>query len=264
MKTIAIAGGTGCVGRRVVESVRRLGAEPIVIARSMGVDLTTGAGLDDVLAGVDVVIDVTNIVTQNRRRATTFFETSTRHLLDAEQRQGVRHHVLLSIVGIDRVGLGYYQAKFAQEKLVRQGVVPWTILRTTQFHEFAAQMLGDDPVAVVPSMLTQPVAAKEVADELVRLTTGQAVGMAPELAGPRKERVTDMTRRLASARGRRPLVITLPLPGATGRGMRTGALLPTGLGPRGTQTFDDWLQEPQMTVPSPLRPNESNVYRDDG
>ncbi|HEX8080326.1 MAG TPA: NAD(P)H-binding protein [Jatrophihabitans sp.] len=243
MKTIAIAGGTGWVGRRVVESVRRLGAEPIVIARSKGIDLTTGTGLDQALEGVDDVIDVTNIVTQNRRRATAFFETSTRHLLDAEKRHGVKHHVLLSIVGIDRVGLGYYQAKLAQEDLVRQGPVPWTILRATQFHEFAAQMLGGGPVAVVPSMLSQPVAAQDVANELVRLATAPPVGMAAELAGPREERVPDMARRLASARGHQPLVITLPLPGATGRVMRTGALLPTNTGPRGTQTFDQWLQE---------------------
>jgi uncharacterized protein YbjT (DUF2867 family) len=192
---------------------------------------------------VDAVIDVTNIVTQNRRRATTFFETSTRHLLEAEGRQGVGHHVLLSIVGIDRVRMGYYQAKQAQENLLRQGPVPWTILRATQFHEFAAQMLGDGPVAVVPSMLSQPVAAQDVADELVRLATAPAAGRAAELAGPRKERVPDMARRLASTRSRRTLVLTVPLPGATGRGMRTGALLPTGPGPRGTQTFDDWLKD---------------------
>jgi uncharacterized protein YbjT (DUF2867 family) len=227
MTTIAVAGGTGWVGRRVVESVRRLGAEPIVIARSRGVDLTTGRGLDDVLAGVDAVIDVTNIVTQNRRRGTTFFGTSTLHLLDTEERQGVKHHVLLSIIGIDRVGMGYYRAKLAQEESVRSGRTPWTILRATQFHEFAAQMLGNGPVAVVPSMLSQPVAARDVADELVRIAMAPAVGMAAEIAGPREERVPDMARRLASARGRRPLVITLSLPGATGRGMRTGALLPT-------------------------------------
>ena len=244
MKTVAVAGGTGQAGRRVVESVRRLGARAIVVSRSSGVDLTTGVGLDAVLEGVDAVIDVTNIVTQNHRRALAFFEASTRHLLEAEQRLGVRHHVLLSIVGIDRVGLGYYRAKRAQENLVRQGAVPWTILRTTQFHEFSRQMLGDGPVAVVPAMLSQPVAAQEVADELVRLSMAPAVGMAAELAGPRREWVADMARRLASERDRRTLVLTIPLPGATGRGMRTGALLPTGAGPRGTQTFEEWLQEP--------------------
>ncbi len=173
MKKIAVAGGTGWVGRRVVESVRALGAEPVVIARSTGVDLTTGTGLEEALAGVDAVIDVSNIVTQSRRRATEFFEASTRHLLRAEERRGVGHHVLLSIVGIDRVGLGYYQAKLAQEEFVRHSEVPWTILRATQFHEFAAQMLGDGPVALIPSMLSQPVAAQEVADELVRLATAR-------------------------------------------------------------------------------------------
>ena len=243
MKTIAVAGGTGLVGRLVVNSVRRQGCEPIVIARSTGVDLTTGRGLDEALEGVDAVIDVTNIVTQSRRRATTFFETSTRHLLDAEQRRGVGHHVLLSIVGIDRVGMGYYRAKLAQEALVRQSPVPWTILRATQFHEFAAQMLGDRRVAVVPSMSSQPVAAQDVADELVRLATAAAAGMAPELAGPRQEQVADMVRRLAAATSRRTVVLTIPLPGTAGRAMRTGALLPTGPGPRGTQTFDEWLQD---------------------
>ncbi len=243
MTRIAVAGGTGLVGCRVVETVRRLDAEAIVIARSSGIDLTTGTGLDRALEGVNAVIDVTNIVTQNRRRATTFFETSTRHLLEAEERQGVRHHVLLSIVGIDRVGLGYYQAKLAQEDQVRQGPIPWTILRATQFHEFAAQMLGDRPLAAVPSMLSQPVAARDVADELVRLAVAPAAGMAAEIAGPREERVPDMARRLATAQGSRSVVLTLPLPGATGRGMRTGALLPTGPGPRGTQTFDGWLQD---------------------
>ena len=247
--TIAVAGGTGWVGRHVVESVRRLGHDPLVIARSTGVDLTTGAGLDEALTGVDAVIDVTNIVTQNRGRATTFFRTATRHLLDAEERQGVAHHVLLSIVGIDRVGLGYYRAKLAQEDLVRAGAVPWTILRATQFHEFAAQMLGTGRIAAIPSMLSQPVAAQEVADELVRLATSPPSGMAPELAGPREERVPDMARRLASARGRRGLVLTVPLPGATGRGMRTGALLPTDPGPRGTQTFDEWLRDGQHDRP---------------
>jgi uncharacterized protein YbjT (DUF2867 family) len=135
---------------------------------------------------------------------------------------------------------------------VRHGPVPWTILRATQFHEFAAQMLGDGPVAVVPSMLSQPVAAHDVADELVRLATAPAAGMAAELAGPREERVPDMARRLASARGRPPLVVTLPLLGRSGRGMRNGSLLPTGPGPRGAQTFDQWLQDPLATAPSSL------------
>ena len=243
MTRIAVAGGTGWVGRYVVESVRRLGAHPVVLARSTGVNLATGEGLEGVLRGVDAVVDVTNIVTRNARRATAFFEASTRRLLAAEVREGVAHHVLLSIVGVDRVDIGYYRAKRRQEDLVRTGSVPWTILRATQFHEFAAQLLGDRRVAVIPSMLSQPVAAQEVADELAQLALASPAGMAPELAGPMKERVVDMVRRFAAARGRRPIVVTLPVPGAGGRALSGGALLPTESGPRGGRTFDEWLQE---------------------
>lgn len=243
MTTIAVAGGTGWVGRHVVQSVDRLGAKPVVIARSTGVDLATGKGLDEVLRDVDAVIDVTNVITRNGRRATQFFESETRHLLAAEERQGVRHHVLLSIVGVDRVGFGYYRGKRRQEDLVRGGPVPWTILRATQFHEFAPQLLGDRRVAVVPSMLSQPVSAAEVADELARLAVAAPLGMAPELAGPRQERVATMLRRFAAAKGRRAVVVNVRIPGASGRAASSGALLPTGPGRRGKRTFDEWLQE---------------------
>lgn len=243
MTRIAVAGGTGWVGRHVVESVRRFGAHPVVIARSTGVGLATGEGLEGALRGVDAVIDVTNIATRNARRATAFFESSTRHLHAAEVREGVAHHVLLSIVGVDRIDFGYYRAKRRQEDLVRAGSVPWTILRTTQFHEFAAQLLGDRRVAVIPSMLSQPVAAQEVADELARLALASPAGMASELAGPREERVADMVRRFAATTGRRRLVLTVPVPGAGGRALSGGALLPTASGPRAGRTFDEWLQE---------------------
>jgi uncharacterized protein YbjT (DUF2867 family) len=243
MTTVAVVGGTGWVGQHVVRSVQRLGATPVVVARSTGTDLVTGSGLEQALREVDAVIDVSNIVTRNGRRATAFFETATRNLLAAEEGAGVGHHVLLSIVGVDRVDLGYYRAKRSQEDLVRRGAVPWTILRTTQFHEFAAQLLGDGPVAFIPSMLSQPVAAKDVADELARLSLAPAAGMAPELAGPLQERVPDMVRRLARARDRRTLVLTLPVPGAAGGALRGGALLPTGDWTKGGRTFDEWLRE---------------------
>jgi uncharacterized protein YbjT (DUF2867 family) len=242
MTTIAVAGGTGWVGRLVVDSLHRLGVTAVVIARSFGVDVVTGSGLDEALRGVDAVIDVTNISTRNGRRAIDFFETGTRNLLAAEQRVGVRHHVLLSIVGVDRVDIPYYRAKRRQEDLVREGAVPWTILRTTQFHEFAAQLLGDRRVALIPSMLSQPVAARDVGDELARLALTSPAGMAPELAGPREERVPDMVRRLVARRGRRTLVLTLPVPGTGGRAMSRGGLLPTGQGPRSARTFEEWLE----------------------
>ena len=173
---LAVAGGTGLIGRMVTDRVRAAGYRPVVLARSTGVDLRTGTGLDAALAGVDAVIDVVNIGTQRRRTAVDFFGTATATLLRAERRAGVRHHVTLSIVGIDRVDTGYYAGKRRQEEVVTRGDVPWTILRSTQFHEFAGMLLDllPGPVAVVPNQLSRPVAAREVADHLVALAAGPA------------------------------------------------------------------------------------------
>lgn len=192
---------------------------------------------------VDALIDVTNVQTARRRLSFEFFDAVGRSLLAAEERAGVRHHVALSIVGIDRVDLGYYEGKRRQEELLATGRVPWTVLRATQFHEFAEQVLAlvPGPVAVVPPMLSRPVAVAGVASELVRLAAAPPQGIAPELAGPREEQMADLARRLLRARGSRRLVLPVRMPGATGRAMTGGGLLPTADGPRGTTTFDQWL-----------------------
>lgn len=134
MKKIAVAGGTGLVGAMVVAEVRRTGATPVVIARSAGVDLTTGSGLAEALDGVDAVIDASNVDTLSAKRSVAFFEAATGRLLAAGEEAGVRHHVALSIVGCDRVDLPYYLGKRRQEALVAAGPVPWSVLRATQFH----------------------------------------------------------------------------------------------------------------------------------
>ncbi|WP_404795779.1 SDR family oxidoreductase [Streptomyces pristinaespiralis] len=113
---VAVAGGTGLAGRHVVGELRAAGHEPVVLARSNGVDVTTGQGLAEALAGVEAVIDVTNAATLSRRKAVAFFEAASRHLLAAGERAGVRHHVVLSIVGIERVGHGYYQGRSARSR----------------------------------------------------------------------------------------------------------------------------------------------------
>ncbi|MEH3154333.1 MAG: NmrA family NAD(P)-binding protein [Gordonia paraffinivorans] len=241
---IAVAGGTGLIGRMVCDAVAAGGDEAVVLARSVGVDVVTGDGLDGALAGVDAVIDVTNVTTLRRSESLAFFEAATTNLLAAEQRAGVRHHVLLSIVGVDRVDWGYYAGKVRQEELCAASPVPTTVLRATQFHEFADQMLArGGPVAVVPKMLSRPVAAREVAAELVRLARGEAQGLVPEMAGPEELEMPGMVRRLLRARGRRTPVLGLRLPGGAGKGMATGGLLPRHDGPRGRQTFDEWLAE---------------------
>lgn len=242
MKKVAVAGGTGVVGRYVVAAVAAQGHTPVVLSRSAGVDLVTGRGLDEALAGADAVVDVSNVTTLSRRRSVAFFETATRHLVDAGRRAGVAHHVALSIVGCDRVDLGYYAGKVRQEELVLAAGVPGSVLRATQFHEFPGQLLerGRGPV-VVPDMLSQPIAAREVGAALAELALGDPVGMAPEIAGPEQLRMPEMVRALLRARGEDRRVWTLRLPGRAARAAATGGLLPTGPGPRGVQTYAEWL-----------------------
>ena len=175
---VAVVGATGQVGRHVAADLGRDGYEAVAISRSAGVDVVTGAGLDEALAGVDAVVDVLN--TTDQENAVAFFGATTRNLLDAEQRTGVRHHVLLSIVGIDRVeGNPHYAGKREQERLVEDGPVPWTILRATQFFGFAAMVAERtvrDGVAAVPPLLMQPVDVADVADVLVRTAVGTPQG----------------------------------------------------------------------------------------
>ncbi|MEV0357260.1 NAD(P)H-binding protein [Nocardia sp. NPDC050697] len=233
---IAVAGGTGTVGKPVVEVLRERGHEAVVLARSTGVDLRTGAGLD--LTGVDAVIDVTSLVTRSAKEATEFFEQVTANLHRAEQAAGVRHHVLLGIVGSDAVPYGYYTGKMAQERAVEQGPVPWTLLRATQFHEFAGQPQGGvrvGPLTLVPAMRVSPVAAREVAERLVDLAAGAPAG--------RMLALDDMIRRYAAATGRGDRVLRFPLPGRAGRAFRQGALVAGVDADHGTQTFGQWLAE---------------------
>jgi uncharacterized protein YbjT (DUF2867 family) len=239
---IAVGGGTGLAGRSIVDAVRESGDTPLVLARSTGVDLTTGAGLDSALAGADVVIDVTNIETIVGRRSVRFFETATQTLLEAERRAGVTHHVVLSIVGVDRVDWPYYRGKRRQEALALAGPVPATVLRVTQFHEFAAQLIArGGPLVVVPKMLSRPIAVREVAAALIDIARDAPRGLAPDLAGPQELWMPDMVRRLLRTRGSRRPALTLRLPGRAGKSMATGGLLPAGDGPRGRQTYDEWL-----------------------
>lgn len=245
---IAVAGGTGCIGRLVVEALQARGQTPVVLSRSRGVDLTAGDGLGEALQGVEAVIDVSNVNTLGAKKSITFFEAATRTLLAAGERAGVHHHVALSIVGVDRVEFGYYRGKRRQEELVLAGPLPASVLRATQFHEFAAQLLArGGPLPLVPMSLNQPIAAREAAEALVALTLGAPVGLAPELAGPEQHTMPDLVRRLLRAKGSHRPVIPVPLPGAVGKAVANGALLPAGPGPRGTQTFDEWLRTDART-----------------
>ncbi|QFZ19394.1 SDR family oxidoreductase [Saccharothrix syringae] len=237
---IAVAGGTGVVGRKVVEAVGAAGHEAVVIGRSTGVDLITGAGLDEALAGCGAVVDVSNAAVWTREEAERFFGTVTTNLLAAAGRAGVRHLVVLSIVGADVVDLDYYFGKRRQEELVAAGDVPWTVLRATQFFEFAGQVLAQasGPVAQVPPMLSQPVSTEDVAARLVELAAGEPRGFVPPIAGPERLRLVDMARQVVARRGDDLRVEELAEGPA---GLATGALTPQGEYTEGRRTFADYL-----------------------
>ncbi|WP_426939861.1 SDR family oxidoreductase [Pseudarthrobacter sp. S6] len=242
---IAVPGGTGAVGQHVVAIARDRGHRVTSLTRSEGVDLLTGRGLNEALRGVDTVIDVSGIQTLSTKKAVDFFAAATRNLLAAEKTAQVRHHVALSIVGIDRAGSGLYAGKLAQEDAVRHGEVPWTILRSTQFHEFvpmAIHAASIGPVVLVPQMITQPVAAREVAEALVIAAEQGPRGRVADLGGPRRELLADLVREYLRKSGQRKLVVKVRAPGAMGLAMRRGDLVPAADAAVGRQTFHEWLQ----------------------
>jgi uncharacterized protein YbjT (DUF2867 family) len=243
---IAVAGGTGVSGREAVAAAEAAGHQVVTISRKCGVDARTGAGLAHALEGVEVIIDATNPPTTKREAATAFFTEVTGQLQSVGAAHGVSRLVTLSIVGLERVpGYGYYQAKLAQEAAALAGPLPTTIVRATQFHEFPAQILAHlalGPLAPVPIMRIQPIAARSVGEVLVEVATaGPAGGATVEIAGPGPEDLVDLARAIVHRRGMRRVVVPLPVPGPAGRAMRSGGQLP---GP-GVRTvgppFGEWL-----------------------
>lgn len=245
---IAVVGGTGVVGSHVVGAAAAGGHDVVALSRRSGVDVLTGEGLDDALRGADVVVDTTSIQSMSTTKAAAIHRTAAEHLLTAAARTGVGHAVLLSIVGVDRNPYNYYAGKLAQEAVFERSSVPHTILRATQFHEFAGQLLerlSVGPLHPVPRARIQPVAAREVGEHLALLAQQPPQGHALDLAGPREEELSDMARAYAAHVGLRGPVLPVRLPIAQLKGMREGLNLPTGDAVTGTQTFTDWL----TTVP---------------
>ncbi|MEU8632566.1 NAD(P)H-binding protein [Amycolatopsis sp. NPDC048633] len=242
---VAVAGGTGLMGKLVVRELTEAGHEPVILARSLGIDLITGNGLAAALAGCEELIDVSNIVTVRKKAAVEFFDGAARNLVEEGAKAGIRQIITLSIVGIDDVELGYYAGKRAQEERVRTGRVPWTILRATQFQEFPDPLIDDayGPFVPVPCQLTQPVAASDIARALVAQVGQSPAGYLPPLAGPDQLQMVDMARRLIKARGVRKIVVPIRMPGAVGKAMTSGGLLPVGKHREGTRTFAEYVRQ---------------------
>jgi uncharacterized protein YbjT (DUF2867 family) len=201
---IAVAGATGRVGRPLVEVLEERGHDVVPMSRSTGVDVVTGEGLDEALAGVDTIIDAATGPSPDEAAATEFFTASAGNLQAAGARAGVERIVVVSIIGIDRFTGGYNAAKVVQERTALAGPIPVRILRAAQFHEFVEELLtwgtrGD--VAQLPATRTQLVAARVVAEALADLATAADAPGLSEIAGPREERLVEMARLVAARRG---------------------------------------------------------------
>jgi uncharacterized protein YbjT (DUF2867 family) len=241
---IAVAGATGNIGARTVAALERNGHEAVRISRSLGVDLTTGEGLDAALDGVEAVVDATSTELADRDQAVAYLGTTTRNLLAAEGRAGVRHHVLLTIVGIERVeGNAHYAGKREQERLVAQGPVPWTIVPATQFHDFAATVCSwteRDGVAAIAPLLIQPIAPDDIAEILAKIAAAEPQGRYVDVAGPETQDLVDMARRTNEIRGRTVKLVPT-WSGLFDESMAGNVLLPGENARVASTTFDDWL-----------------------
>jgi uncharacterized protein YbjT (DUF2867 family) len=241
---IAVAGATGRIGRLTIAALDAAGQQTVQLSRSAGVDAYTGDGLLDALAGAEVLIDVVNIPSQNEAEIVDFFGTVTGNLLAAGEKAGVRHHVLLSIVGIDHNRrTPHYAGKREQERLVADGPVPWSIVRATQFHDFAAMVAGwaeQNGTAPIAPLLVQPIAPADVAAILADVAVAPPLGYRLDIAGPQTEDLVDMARRTFAARGQ-DIKLIPTWRGAFGPDMAGEALLPGDAARLGAISFTDWL-----------------------
>jgi uncharacterized protein YbjT (DUF2867 family) len=202
---IVVIGGTGLIGSKLVELLRKDGHEPVPAAPNTGVNTLTGEGLAEALEGAQVVVDVANAPAWSDAEVLDFFQTSTRNVLAAETAAGVGHHVTLSVVGAERLtGSGYMRAKVAQEELVKTGPIPYTIVRATQFFEFIGRIADSgadgDTVRLSPALI-QPESADDVASTLADVAVGAPLNDTVELAGPEAFRLDELAQRVLSASG---------------------------------------------------------------
>lgn len=244
---IAVVGGSGTIGRRLVEALARDGHEVRALSRHAAdhpVDLTTGAGLEHALDGCQVVIDASNGPPVPARAARAVLVEGSRRLLAAEQRAGVTHHVCVSIVGIDDVPMGHYRIKVEQERVVEQGEVAWTIVRATQFHDLIGGLLSAAArfrVAPAARAQFQPVDASEAAEAVAAAAVAAPRAGRLTVAGPEVHDLRSLGRLWREATGRRTFQIPVPLPGRLGRALRDGRLTCPDPDVRGRRTFADWL-----------------------
>jgi uncharacterized protein YbjT (DUF2867 family) len=248
---IVVIGGTGLIGSKLVMKLSEAGHEAIAASPDTGVDTLTGEGLAEALEGAEVVVDVANAPAWDDAAVLNFFQTTSRNVVAAETDAGVKHHVVLSVVGTDRLqDSGYFRAKLAQEETVKSGTLPYTILRATQFFEFIGRIAdssSDGETIRLPSVLIQPEAADDVAAALADVAVSLPLNDTIELAGPEQYRLDELARRVLAANNDPRPVTADPHARYFGAELDDRSLTP-GDNPRIAPTrFEDWLSRSVAT-----------------
>ncbi len=249
---IVVIGGSGLIGSRVVAQLRQHGHEVLAASPSTGVNVVTGEGLAQAFAGTQIAIDVANSPSFETAAALAFFEASGRNVLAAEKAAGVKHHVALSVVGTERLlEFGYFGAKLAQEKLIKNSGQPYTIVRATQFFEFVggiAQEATQGDTVRVSSARIQPMAADDVAAAVVDAALASPVNGTVETAGPESFQMDQLIRTYLSAKNDRRDVITDPAARYFGIKLNDRSLTPDAGARLGAITFGEWLRRDQNSA----------------
>ncbi|KRD05831.1 NmrA family transcriptional regulator [Mycobacterium sp. Root265] len=245
---IVVIGGTGLIGSQVVRELTEHGHDAFAAAPSTGVNTITGEGLAEVLAGADVVVDVSNSPSFEDEPAMEFFRTATTNLLAAEAAAGVGHHVALSVVGTEKLApqSGYFRAKLAQESLIREADVPFTIVRATQFFEFVAGIADaatDAGTARLAPVSFQPMASADVAEAVAIAAAGDPVGGIADVAGPQRYRLDELIRTALTAHGDSRSVVADPGARYWGAELQDDTLVPGAGATLFGIRFEDWLLE---------------------
>jgi len=248
---IVVIGGHGLVGSKLVDRLGDHGHDAVAAGPRTGVNTLTGEGLAEALDGADVVVDVCNSPSFEDDAVLEFFRTSTGNLLAAEQAAGVGHHVALSVVGCDRLpDSGYMRAKVAQEELIEDSSIPYTIVRATQFYEFVktiADSATEGDTVRLPSARIQPIAAEDVASAVGRTAIGTPAGRIVEVAGPEPFRFEELVRQGLSARDDPRHVVADPDARYFGTMLGDTSLLPGEHAQLGETRFEDWLS--RLAIP---------------
>jgi len=248
---IVVIGATGRIGTKTVPILRQIGHEVVSASTKSGVNIITGEGLKEALTGAQVVIDLADSPSFEDKAVLEFFETSGRNLLAAETTAGVRHHVTLSIVGIDRTDSGYYRAKVAQEKLVAASGIPYSIIRSTQFLEFLggiADFSTDGKTVRLPPGLLQPIAADDVAAIVTDVALAVPQNSIVEIAGPQRAPLDEFVARYLKAVGDAREVVRDPAALHFGARIEERSLVPLGEARLGRITLDEWLGRSQTAA----------------